>query len=171
MFFCLPTLIYLCIFRPSLKGMMLKLELQYFGHLMWRVDSLEKSLMLGEIGGRRRGQHRMRWLDGITDSMHKSLGEFGKFMMDREAQRTTIHGVTKSQTWLSDWTELNWMKNIPTDKLLRGGRSRFGPANSCIKKIGIKMCILDALTMILKATLKADEGKKCWEQVYPSTGS
>ena len=91
----------------SLEGLILKLKLQYLGHIMWRVDSLEKTLMLGGIEGRRRrGRQRMRWLHGITDSMHMSLGELQELVVDREAWSGEIHGVAKSRKWLSDWTEL-----------------------------------------------------------------
>ena len=93
----------------SLEGLMLKLKLQYFGHMMWRADWFEKTLMLGKIEGRRRrGWQRIRWLDGITHLMDMGLGRLRELVMDRVAWRAVVYGVIKSRTWLSEWTELNW---------------------------------------------------------------
>ena len=96
----------------SLEGLILKPKLQYFGHLMWRVNSFEKTLMPRKIEGRRRGWQRMRWLDGITDTMDMGLGVPWELVMDWKAWHAVIHGVPKSQTWLSDWTELNWSRLV-----------------------------------------------------------
>ena len=120
----------------SLEGMMLKMKLQYFGHLMWRVDSLEKTLMLGRIRGRRkRGRPRMRWLDGISDSTNMSLGELQELVMDREAWPAAIHGVAKSRTWLSGWT--HWM----VGGLPQGSVVKNPPASRSSRRLGLNLWV------------------------------
>ena len=147
----------------SLKGLMLKLKLQYFGHLMWRADSFEKTLMLGKIEGRRRrGRQRMRLLDGITDSMHMGLGKLRELVMDGEAWHTGIHGVTKNWTCLSNWTELNWIY-LRTVWFTRSCHRKAG-RDAIITETPILHPVQCSYPFILDCVIIPEEGEK--ENVY-----
>ena len=156
----------------SLEGLMLKLKLQYFDYLMRRVDSLEKTLMLGESGGRRRrGQQRMRWLDAITDLMDVSLSELQELVMDREVQHGTIHGVTQSWTRLSDWTEVNWeapcLENPQTVFLPGLGYFKIHPSPcSCLYLAFLPKKKKKSFNDLLKIKRKEEKKKKKAHALY-----
>ena len=145
----------------SLEGLMLKLKLQYSGHLMQRTDSLEKPLMLGKIEGRRRrGWQRMRWLDGITDSMDMSLSKLWELVKDREAWRVVVHGITKSRTWLSDWTELNCVVSSPEREWTKKGNGRKKPY-FMNKLIDLESDSLNYTIALTPASYQPDLGPVC----------
>ena len=142
--------------RCSLEGLMLTLKLQYFGHLMRRTDSFENTLMLGKIEGRRRrGWQRMRWLDGIPNSMDRGLGRFRQLVMDRMGWRAAVHGLAKSRTRLSNWTELNWRPQLKKDKAVK---HIYSVLPFCIK--GTKIEYVFTFLYVHKTVVERENTKK-----------